>query len=360
MYIDSSPSQRVRAALRGERPGKIPFTVYENMLHRCSIERELRNRGTCIVKRIASYRLVTPNVQQREIHYNDENGRKVIKTIITTPVGELSKLRVPMGATTWQPGGICVSNREYMFKTKDDYKVLDFIINDTKVLPNYDKTSKMGGELGDDFILIDSMSIPMQSLIISYMGMEHFCLEWMDNRDEVLKLMQSLWELCSKINIVVANGPLEHAICAGNIVPSIIGLENFRKYYMPAYNEAAHEMHKRGKLIGSHLDADNTHIMEDICCTDLDFIEAYDAGMSPPVKKAREIWKNKVLWLNWPSSWHLESEDKIKELTKQIIEEAEPVNGFLIGITEDVPEYRWQENFTLIMDAIDEYEEKQL
>ncbi len=37
-----------------------------------------------------------------------------------------------------------------------------------------------------------------------------------------------------------------------------------------------------------------------------------------------------------------------------MIEEAAPGNGFIIGVTEDVPEDRWESNYPAIMEAIEE------
>ena len=143
------------------------------------------------------------------------------------------------------------------------------------------------------------------------------------------------------------------------MIPKVIGEDTFRKYYVPHYNEAAQVLHKKGKLIGTHLDDDNTPIMEAIAETDLDYIEAYDPGISPGVSEARKIFKDKVLWLNWPSSWHLDTPEGVKKNTIKMIEEAHEYKdgaGFIFGITENVPEDKWRDNFSAILDGIDDYE----
>ena len=94
--------------------------------------------------------------------------------------------------------------------------------------------------------------------------------------------------------------------------------------------------------------------MNAVADTNLDYIEAYDPGISPPVKEARKILGSKVLWINWPSAWHLNSVNDVFKDTIKLIEEAKPGNGFIIGITEDVPEERWKDNFLAIMDGIDD------
>ena len=344
-----TPYQCVITALHGGRPDRIPFTVYENKIIQSSVERELRNRGLCIVRRTRSYKLLRPNVKSQIRYYTDEDGKKLIRKVFPTPYGELSTLDIDGGMTNWTV--------EYMFKTPDDYNALFYFVADTVIVPEYDSAAKLVSTLGEDFIVRDSLQAePMQTILNNFMGPETFSYEWADNRDQILKLYDMLVEVNRKVYPVVAKGPLEFANYGGNVVPNIIGRDNFEKYYIPNYNEAAEILHKEGKLIGSHYDADNSLIMDMIAGTDLDYIEAYDPGMSPSIKQAQKAWPDKVLWLNWPSAWHLETVDEVKRKTIQLLEEAERTNGLIIGITEDVPEERWRGNYPAIMDGIDYYE----
>jgi hypothetical protein len=340
----NSPRKRVMSALNGEIPDRIPFTVYECMIPQCTVERQLRDRGLCIVYRMQSYNITHPNVNVKSYHYTDDRGRNMIKTIYSTPVGELSTLTEPASFTSW--------TYEYMFKTPDDYKALLFMINDSIVKPAYEDAALKSERLGEDFIVRDQLpSEPLQILISHYMGTEGFCMEWMDNRDEILKLYDALVCIARKTYPLVADGPLKFANLGGNVVPQVIGIETFKNYFVPHYNEAAEILHKKNKLIGCHFDADNTAIMDAIAATELDYIEAYDPGISPSISEARKVWPNKVLWLNWPSAWHLNTVKQVREDTIRLIKEASPGNGFIIGITEDVPEERWQQNYLAIMDG---------
>lgn len=343
---NKTPRERVMEALRGGSSDKVPFTVYENMIPQCSTERELRNRGLCIVHRKPSYNILHPNVDIKTYGYTNEVGEKLVRTVYTTPYGELSTLQQAGINTSW--------TLEHMFKSPEDYKALRFFIEDSVIVQNYESVAKLEKQLGEDFIVRDKICLePLQQLISKYMGTETFCFEWMDNRDEIMKFYDSSVNVARKIYSVVADGPLQFSNYGGNVVPQIIGVENFEKYYIPHYNEAAEILHKKGKLIGCHFDADNTTIMNSIAKTELDYIEAYDAGISPSVKEARKAWPDKVLWLNWPSAWQLQPQENIYNSTLKLIQEAGSKDGFIIGITEDVPEERWQQNFTTIMDAID-------
>jgi hypothetical protein len=343
-----SPQKRVMDVLNGEMPDRIPFTVYETLLPSSRAERELRNRGLCIIQRTTSYHIIHPNVTIKTCSYVNERKIDVVKTIYSTPFGDLSTLIQPAEDTTW--------THEHMFKTPDDYKALLFYIKDSKVVPSYEQVMKLVRRLGDDFLVRDSMGYePMQALISMYMGTETFCMEWMDHRDEIIKLYQAMVDVARRIYPVVADGPLALANYGGNVVPQIIGRETFKNYYAPHYNEAAEIMHQRCKLIGCHFDADNTMIMKEIGETALDYIEAYDAGVSPPVETARKAWPDKTLWLNWPSSWHLLDEEEVYSRTIGILKEAGQKEKLIIGITENAPDELWQRNYARIMDAMEAY-----
>ena len=356
-----TPRQRVMAALRGDVPDKTPFTVYSSFLRSRwgarndddaaadeAAERELRARGLCLVERTASYKTHRPNVGCRVTPYTDDRGRDMVRETYSTPHGDLHYVYEPAGFTTW--------HHEWLFKTPDDYKALLFLIRDTVVEPDYDAVAGLADELGEDYVVRDQLPLePLQNLISSnYMSTETFCIQWMENRDEVLKLYDAFADLARRIYPIVARGPLEFCNYGGNVVPRIIGPHVFRDYYVPHYNEAAEVLHSAGKLIGTHLDADNTTIMDLVAQTRLDYIEAYDPGVGPSVAEARRAWPEKALWINYPSSWHLRSERGVYEGARQLIHEAGGGSGFLIGITEDLPPQRWRGNFRAIMDAIDD------
>jgi hypothetical protein len=88
----------------------------------------------------------------------------------------------------------------------------------------------------------------------------------------------------------------------------------------------------------------------------LDYIEAFtpapDTDLS--LAEARAAWPDKVLWINFPSSAHLAPLPAIEEKTRQLLREAGDGRGFLMGITEDVPEERWRGNFLAISRVLNE------
>lgn len=345
-----TPRERVLKALQGGHADKVPFTMYESKIPQCIAEREMRNRGLCIVYRTGVFRMHRPNVKVTQ-HIYWEGERKFIRTYYETPVGTLTTLDEAAGFTFW--------HHERMFKNPTDYKTLLFLIRDEQYESDYEAFTQAERAFGEDAIFRASFGLePLQALISGpFMAMQDFCVQWMDNRDEVLRLYAAIVENRRRIYPLVAQSPALHANYGGNVVPQIIGPVNFQEYYMPHYNEAAEIMHRHGKLIGCHFDDDCKLLSEVIGGTTLDYIEAFtpapDTDMT--LAEARAAWPDKVLWLNFPSSAHLKSDADVEAMAYDLVQQARSADGLLMGITEDIPEHRWQDSCRAIMDGLDRH-----
>ena len=288
-----TPRQRVMNVLRGEPVDMVPFTVYEHFVKPCTQERILREQGMCVVWRTTSYRKYYKDVEIKSVHYQEPGtGRQMVRTEYQTARGVLTELRAEMTDTWWIV--------EYPFKSPDDYPALRALFESVRVEPAYEAAAAAERDLGEDYFVRDAIPRePLQGLISGgFLNPQEFALQWYDNRDELL----ALFDLSVKINEqcydLIANGPLETANYGGNVTPQIIGPEVFRQYYMPHYEAAADILHRAGKLIGCHYDADNTPIMDDIAKTKLDYIEAYDPSCSPGLEEAFACFGDKALWIN--------------------------------------------------------------
>ena len=350
MKNNITPRKNVECVLKGGVTKVVPFTMYECMIPQCTAERQMRNRGLCIVNRRGVFTTHRPNVKVRQEQFQ-KSGQGMIRTYYETPVGTVHTLAQPAGFTSW--------HHEKMFKTSDDYKALLFIIKDEVYEPDYEAFSIAEKQFGEDGIFRAGFGLePLQALISGmFMKMETFCVEWMECRDEILKLYEAMVEKRREIYLVVAKSPALHANYGGNVVPEIIGLETFEKYYVPHYNEAAEIMHKHGKLIGCHFDANCKLLSEAIADTELDYIEAFtpapDTDMT--LAEARKAWPDKVLWLNFPSSLHLKTDLEITKATISMLNELKSTEGVIMGITEDIPSDIWQNSCKSIMDGLEQF-----
>ena len=261
-----TPKEAVEIALRGGFPGSVPFTIYEYKIPQCAAERDLRNRGLCIVNRnIPVVETVSPNVKVTESSFW-EDGKKLCRITYETPFGSVSTLSEPAGFTTWL--------HEKMFKSPDDYKVIRFIMKDQQFRPNFQTLTTAQNQAGGDVIFRCGLGLePLQCFISgNLMSMQDFCYEWMDHRDEILDIAAIIRNKRLQIARLIAESPVGHANYGGNVVPEIIGKETFEQYYIPCYNEAADILHRKGKLLGCHFDGNCRELAQDIADSQLDYV----------------------------------------------------------------------------------------
>lgn len=345
-----TPRARVERALSGGHGPVVPFTMYEAFVHPCLAEREMRNRGMCIVERLPVFKTHRPNVRTTAQTWW-EGERKFTRTQHETPHGTLTSLTEDAGFTTWR--------HELLLKRPEDYAAIRFFLADETYEPDYGPMAQADVDFDGDAICRANFGLePLQELISGgVMMMEQFCEEWMERRDEVLALYRILVENRRKIYPIVAASPAGHANYGGNVTPEIIGPQVFEEYYLPHYHEAAEIMHRHGKRIGCHFDANNRIIASAIASTPLDYIEAFtpapDTDMT--LTEARAAWPGKVLWINYPSSAHLRSDAEVEQIAVNLCEAADSIDGLLFGITEDMPTDRWQNSCRAIMDGLDRH-----
>ncbi|MGB9642383.1 MAG: uroporphyrinogen decarboxylase family protein [Candidatus Ratteibacteria bacterium] len=341
-----TPRKRVEAVLKGEKIDKIPLTIYESKIPQCSVERQLRNEGLCIVNRLYPvFKVVSPNVSY-ESHAYTENGVNFTRYFVNTPHGQLTYLVKPAGFTSWTV--------EKIFKGPEDYKKLYAMVADQRYQPHYDEFLKAQESLGEDVILRAAIgSSPLHQIMIGWMGVETFAIEWAERRDEIEKLVDIQVEKLRQLYEIVAKSPALIANFGGNETGNVMGRERFEKYVLPHHQEAATVMHKHGKLLGCHLDGNNKVWADLVAKSGIDYIEAFspspDSDMS--IEDAFNVWHDKVLWINFPSSVQMRSIEEIEKTTQHIIDVSKGRN-LIMGITEDIPEDRWQENLCAISRVI--------
>jgi hypothetical protein len=344
-----TPRQRVLAVLRGERPDKVPFTIYESMIPQCAVERKLRNDGLCIVhRRCPAWKEQNPGCTW-ESHRFEQEGRPRVRHLIRTPVGDLTSLSEPAETTSW--------TLEHLFKGPQDYRALCYLEEHRTYQADYEPLLRAERWMGQDIILRGGVGgMPLHHIMIHLMGVEVFAVEWAERRDEILKLEALLRRNLRQVYPIAAAAPVTHANFGGNEVPEVMGPPRYREFCIPLIDECAEIFHAHGKLLGSHMDGNNRPWAADLARCGLDYIEAFtpapDTDMS--IADALSAWPDKVLWINFPSSVHLADVETIRRTARQIGAAGRETGRVIIGITEDMPPDRWQQSLLTISEVINE------
>ncbi len=344
---------RIIAALTWNEIDYVPWAVKPNHLPRGYWERELRNKGLGLTLEVRVFKITMPNVTYEHKFIGD----LIIKTYIT-PLGSLSE-KIRRGLPSEAGERSDQWRVESLIKAPDDYKVLEFMIEDMKIRPNYNDFIIIDKELGPDGITYTSIGYtPLMEIIVNYMGFRTFALEIKKRPEKVEELIEHLHEKKLEICRIVAKSPAKFVLLGDNIDEVLVDPRFFKRYCIPYYQEYVEILHKSGKIVGSHMDGRLKKLKELILETGLDFIH----GFTPPpygnlsIKEARECWKENIaLWVNIPETVFYYEPVHIEEFIKCLLKEGAPGNGLMLGITETVPPTRRRIGYESITNAVLKY-----
>jgi hypothetical protein len=342
--------ERIHTALSGELPDQVPWSIYRGLLPRDEEAERLQALGLAIVLNASTITVERPNVKITTEPVDGCEGLSM--RTYQTPVGCLQQIyRIEGGyGSSW--------TMEYPVKGPDDYAVLEFIINDTVYRPNYgafQETDRTVGETG--FVMTSLERTPIQKLWIEFTGIERLSIDLHENRDTVESVLNAFLTKQREMWAIIADSPAEYVWCPDNITGAVVGPPLFERYIVPYYQALASFMHAKGKRLIAHMDGMMRSLVDCVAKLELDVIEAFtpppDGDL--PLAEARAAWKDKVIWINFPSSLHLAEPERIREMTRELLKGVTPGDRILFGVTENIPHHSWRQSLRAITEAMNEY-----
>jgi len=352
--------ERIMAALRHEEPDVIPFSIYIKTLHLAGLAlyepwRRLLDKGLCIHAAMAvqTHKVISPNATMDITHHYGSatswspvdlliawNSQHEITGNISTPVGNTTlKAKVESLDLSfmlpWFP------EDGYIIKNLDDYNVIKYLIEDTEYTPNYDDIKEFQMILGNYGIIPAFVpKSPFQSMLM-LMGARRLSLDYYMHQKEFDDLYRAIYKKELEIYKIAAESPAEVIWGPDNVTSLITSPKFFEKYSLPFYNEVADIFHKHDKIYVVHMDGELKSLGELIAKSRIDVIE----GFTPPpvgdlpIAEARKIWKDKVIWANFPEPVSLQGQGAVRKMTYEMLKSAAPGDRFLMAITESFPSF---------------------
>jgi hypothetical protein len=315
-------------------PDRVPLTVYEWMLPRGTTERLLREHGVGLIVRLPPHQVEYRDVEILTREYQ-EQGKKLIRRTIRTPVGEVWQTLEPdpaYGTSNWI--------REHFIKTPDDYRVIESYYRDAIYHDNFATIREAQRRVGEDgIVLVRVAKSPIQEMLYQLMGYEQFAIDYHEQRAAFDSLHAVMAKRYEELYDLAARSPVEILQLGDNISSDVVGKDRYRNYLMPEYRKIMARLAGTGKKLAVHMDGRLQSLVDEIAAAEFDIVEA----MTPPpmgdvsVREARRRWPNKALWINFTSSMHIEPPAAIEAHTRELLAEAGGKRGFGISVTEDAP-----------------------
>ncbi|MEM2180582.1 MAG: hypothetical protein QXP32_07170 [Nitrososphaeria archaeon] len=300
-----SPKENIMLLLNRGRPQQLPFAHCDRHFPRGEIERIARNMGMALLCYRPCY---IEYISDTELTVKYEG--EYITRKYDTPIGSLfERLRVGIGygqacfGRDWK--GLQPIRTSFMVKSLEDYKVLKFIAENLHFKPYYYPVEDQTKRLGGDGIVISTIPYePMQRLIIEWIG-HRLYLDMIKNKEKVDEIYNILEETYEKeLFPIAAEAPSKVILYGGNIDSLIVNPKMFEKYYLPTYEKLANLLHSKGKLLNVHMDGKLKALSNLISKSKIDIIEAFTPPPTGdlPLEDALAEWKDKIIWINFPSA----------------------------------------------------------
>jgi len=350
--------ERMLAVIRGERHDFVPFVQYDGL---AGPNEEIwsvigqDNMGLLRWSKVYRFEHHHCYFEVKQIKKNNLNG---FLTILHTPRGNLTEesYREPVYKST--------HIEKHFIQKPEDYGIFMTYLKDIIIYEDIERFTRDESELGDDGIAMVTMErTPFQQLWIQWVSLtdlSYHMVDYPELLDQCIRLLTELHyrtfemvrKASDKVFIPFVNFP-------DNITAYAIGNRNFRKYCIPLYNELADLLSDKDIPVVVHMDGDLKPLWLDIKESKVKGLDSFTPAPDndTSVKEAVSLWPDKRLFINFPSSVHLEESEGIYKEAKKILEEAgQHLERFWIQISENVPPGIWRKSFPQIIKAIKEFD----
>ncbi|MBC8233413.1 hypothetical protein H8E77_28020 [bacterium] len=311
--------------------------------------------------------LGTP-AREGRIHIVNQKGnietksyRKGVETITEyiTPAGTV--WTSTRGSDELAQKGIGGRTTAYMIKNKDDYAVVEYMVENTEYIPAYDAYIAYEGDIGEDgYPKILLGSAPMGQIMREYIGYNNFYYELADNLAQIEHLHGILVDKAKELWKIVLESPAKLFLYGVHFDSQFTPPPLFAQYFLPYFQEFSALLHQNDQLIACHADADTSLLLDLIMAAGFDMAESFVTSPMVPVtlKQARQAWGNNVIiWGGIPSAIMCEpiTDEDFEEYMLDLFQTIAPGDAFILGVADNVMPEAKIERVKRVTEMVDEY-----
>ncbi len=231
---------------------------------------------------------------------------------------------------------------ERLFKNEEDYPAIEYLLEDSVLVPDYVEYTRLAGTIADDGVIRCGLrTSPMQYIMRDLMGYEAFFYELADNPQKLEHLYETAKELWKKQLVILADSPAKILSVCSNWSDEI-HTPVFRKYFVPWLQEATEFLHSKGKLTLIHADGEMKRLIPLVLESGIDVAEAWSPAPMTSVTTAelRKAWGDKItIWGGLPTLIFEPtcSDEKFEDYVINLFREVAPGNNFIVGMGDNFP-----------------------
>ena len=178
--------ERLEVFWAGERPDVIPFTIYQNEWRHTQDDpawQELYEKGLGVTWHLRTTKEIWPSGVEFWDDTVTENGKTLLKRVISTPVGEVYELY----DEDWR--------QKHFLETTEDYAVMTYLAKNLEIEPCYDEYLAREKEIAPYGVgMAFTGRTPNQTILVDLVGLEKYAFHLFDLEAEMMELYEALVE----------------------------------------------------------------------------------------------------------------------------------------------------------------------
>ena len=273
-----------------------------------------------------------------EIVTREEKRHSITEYV--TPLGTLRQVTV--ASQDLAEVGIQGLVKEHLLKTVQDYRVWEWIVEHMQVIPTYAEYQAYDREIGEDGLpMVQMQASPLWDFLEVLAGFEEAYYQLADYPAEVERLLAVMTGVYrERLWPVVAASPAQLILTDVHLGSQLTPPPLFRKYLLPYHLELSALLHRHGKKLAMHADADTSRILPLIETAGWDMVECFvTAPMAPvTIEQARQVWGERmILWGGVPSVYLSPDmpEEQFHHYMANLFEAIAPGKAFILGIADN-------------------------
>jgi hypothetical protein len=193
-----------------------------------------------------------------------------------------------------------------MITAPEDYPVVEYLIEQTEIVPAYDDYLAYEAEIGERGLPLVAMGPdPMYRIIQDLIGYNDAFFHLNDHPDRVMHLYEVLRAEALEIQDVVLDSPATLILHGEHFDSQFTPPYLFEETMLPYFQPFAEKLHVRGKTLVCHADADTSKLLDLIREAGFDMAECFVTApmVDVTLAEARDAWGDDVIiWGGVPSS----------------------------------------------------------
>jgi uroporphyrinogen-III decarboxylase len=231
----------------------------------------------------------------------------------------------------------------YPFKSCQDYDALQFLIEHTEVVENFEAYGEFVDRIGNDGLALPFAGwLPAHQLMIRYMGYERFYYELHDHPARVGALIQALTEQYRQILTLAVDCPVQAIEVGANYDEQMTPPHIFDTFFAPLYQEARELLSQGDKILVVHGDGEMKALLERLMVCGVQVVEALTPKpmTSIDVAETRRLWRDRVAMWGGLASIILTdtfSNEAFERYLHDLFRAVAPGDRFILGFGDNVP-----------------------